>query len=600
MRSNWMRWNSLIGSICIFLGCVSSLDAVQSQAAGNQELQRPPAVTIASTQRVTLGRLGGHRRFDRVTQDSPRERRRQSLERKLNEAGVAPDRESIRDFLHSLIPSDAQRAKIDALVQQLDSESYHEREAATRELIINPSLQVADLQRFTESADGETRWRVQTILKARQEGGVQRTVLHVVEYIGLAELSDMQESLASVAATVDRSLCSDRVAEALAVTIGNHPESLSSWLHSSDASQREMALKAFIIRCRDEGEEVGPFSKAFPEVLMQMAQDRDSQIRLQVAEVLARKQDPQALPILLELVEASERGTSDHAASLLRALTGESFGFSTYIEDKERLAAIASWQHWFNDHGETAKLREIGMRRYLGRTLIATYAADRFLEIDRSGKVIWEVKLDKPFACQGLENGHRLVALYPQGVVIEFDAEGKEIWRADELPTNITSVDRLANGNTLIAAGQSDNTILEIDPAKNSVWEIKLEGNPIYAKRLPNGRTMVCLLTSNKIVEVDREGTILWSIDTGDPGYYAQRLENGNTLVRFSKGGAAEFRPDGTRIREFESNKGYTAQRLPDGTTLIADYDGIKLFDPAGNVIEENNDVSGYLYVDYY
>jgi hypothetical protein len=77
-----------------------------------------------------------------------------------------------------------------------------------------------------------------------------------------------------------------------------------------------------------------------------------------------------------------------------------------------------------------------------------------------------------------LPNGHILVS--HQNGVSEFDFDGKRVWGAT--PTGqISSVQRLHNGNTLIA-GTNDRSVIELDKDGKKVWDYKPADNAIPRK----------------------------------------------------------------------------------------------------------------------
>jgi outer membrane protein assembly factor BamB len=136
-----------------------------------------------------------------------------------------------------------------------------------------------------------------------------------------------------------------------------------------------------------------------------------------------------------------------------------------------------------------------------GGLMIAESGAQRIIEIDRSGKLLREIKMkvDRPNAhtdtrlARKLENGNYLVCHEGDGVVREYDATGKIAWEYDvplfgREPKGGHGPDswgdkcfaalRLANGNTLIATGNG-HSVLEVTPEKEVVWKVE-------QKELPN------------------------------------------------------------------------------------------------------------------
>ena len=78
-------------------------------------------------------------------------------------------------------------------------------------------------------------------------------------------------------------------------------------------------------------------------------------------------------------------------------------------------------------------------------------------------------------------------------------------------------------------------------------------GNPYSVERLTNGNTLVANRRNNKVVEVDREGQMVWFYDAAPSLYRAQRLPDGNTLI-VSSGGAVEVDAGGEVVWQKNEN----------------------------------------------
>jgi hypothetical protein len=103
--------------------------------------------------------------------------------------------------------------------------------------------------------------------------------------------------------------------------------------------------------------------------------------------------------------------------------------------------------------------------------------------LDAKGKVLKSFGVGNVNNYGGLEalrNGHVLIAEYNANRVVEYDADGKIIWQASvQWPS---SVSRLPNGHTL-AGSQNTNMVVELDRKGKKVWEYKAEGNPWRVRR---------------------------------------------------------------------------------------------------------------------
>ncbi len=179
-----------------------------------------------------------------------------------------------------------------------------------------------------------------------------------------------------------------------------------------------------------------------------------------------------------------------------------------------------------------------------GVTMIAESGPARIIEVDKEGKVQREVKLtvQHPSAhsdtrlVRKLENGNYLVAHESDGFVREYDASGKVVWDF-EVPlfdkprkgghgpeafgNSVFSAVRLANGNTLIGAGNG-HSVLEVTPAREIVWKIEQNDLPgitlawvTRVERLPNGNTILgnCHAgpANPQLIEVTPDKKVVWT-----------------------------------------------------------------------------------------
>lgn len=183
--------------------------------------------------------------------------------------------------------------------------------------------------------------------------------------------------------------------------------------------------------------------------------------------------------------------------------------------------------------------------------MIAESGSARIIEIDRTGKLLKEIKLktNRPSAhsdtrlVRKLDNGHYLAAQEADGFVREYDGDGKIVWEY-EVPmfgrdakrghgpeafgNRLFSAVRLKNGNTLIGTGNG-HSVIEVTPAKQIVW--KIEQNDLTGIRLawvttlevlPNGHYMIgnCHAGPGQpvLVEVDpKTKRVVWQLDKFDP-----------------------------------------------------------------------------------
>ena len=181
-----------------------------------------------------------------------------------------------------------------------------------------------------------------------------------------------------------------------------------------------------------------------------------------------------------------------------------------------------------------------------GRTMVAESGNGRIVEVDASGKVVFEMKLtrDKPNAhkdtrlVRKLASGNYLVCHEADGAVREYEPSGKVVWTykldlagrpksgghgPEGHGTDVYGAVRLTNGNTLIACGNG-NRVIEVTPEGKSVWSIEQDELPgiklawvTTLHVLPSGNVIVGNCHAGKdapqLFEVTREKRVVWQLN---------------------------------------------------------------------------------------
>lgn len=185
-----------------------------------------------------------------------------------------------------------------------------------------------------------------------------------------------------------------------------------------------------------------------------------------------------------------------------------------------------------------------------GNVMIAESGPARIIEIDRSGKLLKEIKLkvDKPHPhtdtrlARKLENGHYLACHESDGMLREYDSDGKVTWEysvplfgkeekgghgLDAFGNRLFSAVRLKNGNTLIGTGNG-HSVIEVTPEKEVVWQLHQDDLPnirfawvTTLEVLPNGNYVIgnCHAGPGNplLVEVEpKTKKVVWTFDQFD------------------------------------------------------------------------------------
>lgn len=204
------------------------------------------------------------------------------------------------------------------------------------------------------------------------------------------------------------------------------------------------------------------------------------------------------------------------------------------------------WDYNAKRNGNAGRTVEVHAFQRLpdGATMIVESGPARIIEIDRDGNLRHEMKLtvSNPSAHSDTRNARKtaagtyLVAHEKDGVIREYDADGKVIWEFDvplfdkpkkgghgpeAFGDQAYSAVRLANGNTLIGAGNG-HSVLEVTPEKEVVWKIEQHDLPditlawvTQVSRLPNGNTLLINCHAGpdnpQIIEVTPEKQVVWT-----------------------------------------------------------------------------------------
>ena len=514
----------------------------------------------------------------------------------LARSGIEPTRDSIAEYLRSIQPTETQRRHIDQLVEQLASPRTSVRDFAVQELLEYGVAASDALRRATEHDEPGVRYKALRLLEVADRDRTAETLYSVFrvtrarEIVGLAP-----EIVAAMPIAVDEHVRREARA-ALLVTA--RPEDLALLLRTAAEGEPHARMACFAAIRRLGGDSAR-------RVLREATRSESTRIRFAAAFELANMGDSDALPVLVGLLEAEDEWIRFRADAVLRAIAGQSVGFSAGAPVAKRAAATRLWRDWVKAEGKRAKwvvpLKWFTSSR--GRTLVATYTNNKVHEIDDQGNLMWTVSdIRTPWAVRGLADGHRLLSSYTDNVVYEYDAAGKRIWQSDRLPANITGLDRLANGNVIVAISSGEHQLLEIARNKSIAARVPLKARPVAVRALPNGNLLVTFHDQGSVAEVDRKGREVWRVDNLKRPYSADRLPSGNVLVACYVGRRiVEFDRDGAVVWERRGIHGlYAADALGDGSIVFADKSAVHRVRRGGEKIWSKPFAGNYLYIDRY
>lgn len=228
--------------------------------------------------------------------------------------------------------------------------------------------------------------------------------------------------------------------------------------------------------------------------------------------------------------------------------------------------------------------------------------------LDEQGQPEWNT--DRPGARDGfiLPSGNALIAWADE--VVELTRDKRRVFRYPLSPANkeIGTVERLANGNTLITELGSKPRLLEVSPEAKIVVEVPLQPETDnahmqtrMARKLPSGNYLVPHLLAFQVKEYAPDGRVVAELrtDVEELGgraaenwpFTAIRLENGHTLTTLTHGNkVVEWDAQGKVFWSITNDDlpasplvdPCGAQRLPNGNTVIASYgatQGVKVLE---------------------
>lgn len=218
--------------------------------------------------------------------------------------------------------------------------------------------------------------------------------------------------------------------------------------------------------------------------------------------------------------------------------------------------------------------------------------------LNEQGEEEWNS--NKPAARDGwvLPNGNVLIAWTDE--VVEYQRDKKVVFRYAKSPENqeLGTVERLADGRTLVTELGAKPRLLELDATGKIVVEVSLQPETDnahmqtrMARKLPSGNYLVPHLLAFKVKEYTPKGDVVSEIKTDLPElggrsteawpFTAIRLENGNTLVDLTHSNqVVEFDSEGKVVWHVTNDDlpgkpladPCGCQRLPNGNTVVASY----------------------------
>jgi hypothetical protein len=269
----------------------------------------------------------------------------------LRQQDAEPDRESVSQLLRDLQLSEKQRARIAALITQLSSDEYGEREAATEELMRMPRPPLRELKEAAKSPDAELRQRAERVLAGGDEPAISVVIFATCRVIAGKKLTGLTQDLLAAAVEADSEAARAAVRLAMMATVG--PEDVPTLSKALQARHIETRIAAIWGLTAARG------SASIEAIEPLLADEKQPPaLRLVAAEALAFHQRPAAASALVDLLDAEPALIRAKAALLLRAVSGKQLDFDPDGPADQRAKQRGKWVEWLRVDGRLVAVPE--------------------------------------------------------------------------------------------------------------------------------------------------------------------------------------------------------------------------------------------------
>jgi hypothetical protein len=530
--------------------------------------------TLAIALLLTLGWAVGGRETP-PDKPAPAEDRAAADERLLKDSGIPTDDAGLLAFLRDRSLDDDGRKQLEGLVRQLGHDDFETREQASRLLIARGSLASPFLREALKQNDSEIVRRARECLDAIERGpgpalpgAAVRTLARrqtpgsvemLLRFVPFADDEQLEED--TLAALAKVALQGGKVHEAVKAAV-------------ADPVLPRRAAAGYVLG-RAPGRETRGDA-------VRLLKDADARVRFRAAQGLLGGRDRQAVPALIALLTEAPPELAWRAEDLLIRLAGDKAPLASAGsgDDKDRAKWRADWTAWWEREGAGVNLAKVNeVPPFLHVLLVPEMHGHRVFEVDRSNKVLWEIKgLTQPREAQVLSGGRVLIADSGDNVVKEVDRTGKVLW-SHPVP-DPAYLQRLPDGNTFIGTHQR---AFIVTPHGKEIFSYTPKEPNFFIHSMNRKRdgNLVMLSMAGKLVEVTPKGDEVTAVQVGDPGrnwcgveglpgrrYLCVNINNGE-VIEIDAAGKVHWQ---TTV----AGASY-ASRLPNGNTMICSFNQQKV-----------------------
>lgn len=499
------------------------------------------------------------------------------------------DGERLLDEFKSRATSDDDLLRVTALIAKLGDDKPEVRDAAATALVGLGKSAASLLRRAVNDADprvsplaGRCLDAIEKVVPAALPAAAPRllglrkppgTVETLLMYLPFCESADLAEQLTDILSAV-------------AAPGGKPDESLVKALESKVPSRRALAVLA-LCRAKAVGE--------LPAV-RKLLKDPNPTVQLRAAQGLASLGEKDSVPAMIGLLKDLPLTLAWEVEDYLGELAGDKSPVEAVSEDPaSRARAVAAWGRWWGESHKSVALGATVGRRESGHFLLVenynqAFGRGRVLEVDQSGKALWEVRdLNFPNDAQALRNGHVLI-VEQQSRLSERDRSGKVVGLDRHYP-NIFHAERLRDGTTFVACR---NQLLLVDAKGSPTMTYSYTSNTILAARRFRDGTMGLLSYGGQYVRIDRSGKMVKTTQLagwGNVSANGAELLPGDRVViadgRFNR--LVELGLDGKALWECPITHPLSPTLAPNGNIVVTGMNNTAIYevDRKGKVVKD-------------
>ena len=99
----------------------------------------------------------------------------------------------------------------------------------------------------------------------------------------------------------------------------------------------------------------GPFAGCTAPLPPPNVADEDPSVRIRGMKVAAERKDRTTLPELVKALDDDDPAVRFFAIEALVTFTGDSFGYSYYVDEEQRKPSLAKWREWLKQQEAASK-----------------------------------------------------------------------------------------------------------------------------------------------------------------------------------------------------------------------------------------------------